>query len=201
MSKYNLTASEIRKLVNENEKLKEAEFLQGKINKDLKKRKVNSRLEALYAASARDVTKDELRMRIKHFADLDLMYFDKKDEPEDYHESVKILQHAIQSVKSPYQKFIEDSNLDYYNIAENAYVMAANFINEEEEKVGGVELKKYTTVKPGEVIPVENLVVAIESVTDNAIQIGIQNRKRKRPFFFHQMPVAEKVKLAELAEV
>jgi hypothetical protein len=182
MPKYQKNSDEIRRLAHEGRELTYAEKADEKIKKALQGK---PDLEAIkkIAVVTQFIDKDLIRAKIKKFADLNLINFQEEKYPEEYDEMVEILEKSIKSIHSPYQKFIQASHIDYYDIAEAVYNLARK-IEIQAFDAEGKETIKYGPTGYLKPIPIACLITAIEQVTDAVINRGADQMDRQRPFFF-----------------
>jgi hypothetical protein len=184
MPKYQKTSDEIRRLANERRELKRAVKSEEKIKTVLEGTPDRIARKKIFEVT-QFIDKDLIRAKIKKFADLNLLSFKEEKYPEEYDEMVEILEKSIKSIHSPYQRFIQASNIDYYDIAQAVYDLAKNIIispvNDKGEPVGD---RQYGPAGDLKSIHIACLISAIEQVTDAAIKKGADEMDKQRPFFF-----------------
>jgi hypothetical protein len=161
------TAAEIRRLAKRFKELEDSRIRYDRITDQVtKSAKISDETKARIMADSDILRKDILRRKVASFGDLDLLSFDEKENRELYDEAIIHIESAIKSVKSPFQKLIKESSVDYYDIAKRIYDAAKNGIAE------------------GEPIPLSTLLNTIEAVTNGIGKLGLNEMKRRKPFFF-----------------
>jgi len=161
------TAAEIRRLTKRLNELEDSRTRYKRITEQVtKSAKISDATKAQIDADSLILRKDILRKKVASFVDLDLLSFGENENPELYDEAVIHIESAIKSVKSPFQKLIKESSVDYYDIAKRIYDAAKNGISE------------------GEPIPLATLLNTIEAVTNGVGKLGLAEMKRRKPFFF-----------------
>jgi hypothetical protein len=172
MSKYFPSSTEVRRLAKQKKELDRATDANELLDNSLRGStgKVLKTTPGFNDALTR-YNRDKYLSLLDKFKDINLRTFAEADYPEQYDEVVDMLEKVIKSVRSDYQTLIEASNIDYYDIAKAIYDKS---IVPEKEKL-------FTN---GESVDIEKLMQSIEDVTEYVGQKGIENLKKKRPFFF-----------------
>ena len=161
------TAAEIRRLAKRYDELDVGKKRYKKItDKVTTSAKVSEATKDQINADSAILRKDILRRKVESFGNLDLLSFDETENEEMYDEAVTHIESAIKSVKSPFQKLIKASTVDYYDIAKRIYDLAKKGIEE------------------GEPIQLEVLLNVIEAVTNGVGKLGLSEMQRRKPFFF-----------------
>lgn len=121
---------------------------------------------AEYEALAEYANKKLLYERIKPFSEIDLYKWDEDDDPDEFEESVIIVEKAMNKVaNSVVHKMLKESGIDSYDIAKRVYKLAS---------------QKGETNK----IPLGTLITSIETVTNAVVKLGRKEKTRRQPFFF-----------------
>ncbi len=102
--------------------------------------------------------------RLKSLLDLQIYIY---DEPDLIESSIKEIESAMNKVKHPpIMKFVKEAGIDSYELAREIYLRLS------EGQPRGKKIKLGTLLKE------------VEIVTQNAIDIGMSQHDKKKPFFF-----------------